>query len=531
MAEAPTVGIRQSVRVLQQEYDAGNTKPLEDVVRAWKGIMELPPEDPRSFFVLGGYHGEPFSLRDAVDELSPTNIYAYWGGYCNHGNALFPTWHRVYVRKLEEALQSIVPGVMLPFWDETDEETQAKGIPTVLTDEKFVLDGQRIPNPLRSFVLPEEIQDGYWGDNQNGEHSPYFKPKDYETVRYPLSGLVGNPEDQKKTAAHNALYPDPVKNLELLNSNVRAWLHGGDPTPEMPDPHGFGTYAKFVACLRAPNYTVFSNTTSAESWNNAGHAHAVALEDPHNDIHLSVGGFDLPLPQFGGDASTSGQVAGANGDMGENNTAALDPIFFFHHCHVDRMFWLWQKLNPEKKVEIIEGYAGTNSSDSQGPTPEIPPGTHLTMDSPLRPFKKADDSWFTSQDCVDVEALGYTYGPGSLEELIPAPDVEDGGSKKVLVVRGMNRAHFKGSFTVTAQAVIDDEDATVPLRHLGHQSVLSRWNVEGCANCQTHLDVVARFPLTMLSEEEVSLAMFSARILHRSEEMPQGVKLRLSVEG
>ena len=52
--------IRRSITELQDEYTKGNKKPLEDVMRAWKGIKELPPDDPRSFFKLGGYHGEPF---------------------------------------------------------------------------------------------------------------------------------------------------------------------------------------------------------------------------------------------------------------------------------------------------------------------------------------------------------------------------------------------------------------------------------------------------------------------------------------
>ena len=69
-------------------------------MRAWKGIKELSPDDPNSFFMLGGYHGEPF--RGAGWGSS-----AYWGGYCNHGNVLFPTWHRVYLLRLEEALRSI----------------------------------------------------------------------------------------------------------------------------------------------------------------------------------------------------------------------------------------------------------------------------------------------------------------------------------------------------------------------------------------------------------------------------------------
>ena len=51
---------RRSVHDLQAEYERGNKKPLEDVIRAWKGIQELPPDDLNSFFVLGGFHGEPF---------------------------------------------------------------------------------------------------------------------------------------------------------------------------------------------------------------------------------------------------------------------------------------------------------------------------------------------------------------------------------------------------------------------------------------------------------------------------------------
>ncbi|WP_114285417.1 tyrosinase family protein [Candidatus Halocynthiibacter alkanivorans] len=524
MTSAQTIGVRRSVQDLQQDYDNGIKQPLEDVVRAWKGIKELSPDDPRSFFMLAGYHGEPFDLRPAVDKLTETDIYSYWGGYCNHGNVLFPTWHRVYVKKVEEALQSIVPGVMMPYWDETDAASLACGIPDVLTAEQFLLDGELIDNPLKSYTLPEELKDDYWGDNQNGEHAPYYKPAGYETVRYPLSGLVGNPKDLAKTKAHNSDYPDPAERVSLLNDNVMTWLHGGDPTPENPDPHGVGIYAKFIDCLRAPNYTVFSNVTSAGAWNSASQPYAVPLESPHNDIHLSVGGFDLPYPQFGGEGSTSGQVAGANGDMGENNTAALDPIFFFHHCNVDRMFWLWQKRNPDLKVEIISGYAGTNSSDSQGPTPGVAPDTPLTTSSPLAPFRKANSQeYYSSEDCIDTEnQLGYTYGPGSLEELPDQAQTKSTGD--VLTVTGVNRAHLQGSFIITALARIGDR-----VEFLGYESVLSRWNVDGCANCQTHLDVSAHFPLDMLSNSEIASATFEATISHRGESLPASVQLELSV--
>jgi tyrosinase len=74
-----------------------------------------------------------------------------------------------------------------------------------------------------------------------------------------------------------------------------------------------GVSAKFSDCLQAPNYTVFSNTTSATEWNNNRSDTdpvVVPLESPHNDIHLAVGGFEVP-------GFNANAIAGAQGDMGE----------------------------------------------------------------------------------------------------------------------------------------------------------------------------------------------------------------------
>ena len=105
--------VRRSISDIQADYEAGNTAELETLMRAWKGIKDLPPGDPNAFFLLGGFHGEPFRGPGAWAN-------AWWGGYCQHGTVLFPTWHRAYLYTLENALRSI-PGcetVTLPFWDE-----------------------------------------------------------------------------------------------------------------------------------------------------------------------------------------------------------------------------------------------------------------------------------------------------------------------------------------------------------------------------------------------------------------------------
>lgn len=489
------IKVRRSLLELQNEYENGNKKPLEDLMRAWKGIKELPYTDFKSFFKLGGYHGEPFRGAGWGNN-------AYWGGYCNHGNVLFPTWHRVYLLKLEEALQSIkgCKDVMLPFWDETDEYSRTKGIPWPLTNEFFELDGVQIPNPLRSFVFPVNITDHISGDDPN-----YSKPKNYETVRYPLSGIVGNENEIAATNAHNAQYPDYNQNVGILNDNILNWLNSHIVVEgEVIETH---VAKKFRDCLEAPNYTVFSNTTSASEWNAerqtvdpvtgqpipGSYKVVVPLESPHNSIHLAVGGCDIPN-------YNRSPIEGANGDMGENDTAGLDPIFYFHHCNVDRMFWLWQKKHDATdRLEIIPEYPGTNTVDNQGPTPGFAPNSWLTLESPLAPFKHGKDNdgaTYTSLDCINIEKqMGYTYGPGSMDESDKKmlKQAKKNYASKVIKVTGINKAPIRGSFMISAYITVGGEKL-----HLGTEAVLSRWNSQYCANCQTHLEVKAFFELPLL---------------------------------
>lgn len=420
---------------------------------------------------------------------------------------LFPTWHRAYLVRLEQALQSI-PGcedVMQPYWDETSQESLENGIPWALTDEFFPRDSNT-PNPLRSFVFPAGIKDNAIA---SGSYD-YTKPIGYETVRYPLSGLVGTEKDREKTAAHNAKYPDYDQNVQILNDNIKNWLNShivvnGERIET-------NINAKYADCLHAPNYTLFSNTTSASEYNSSiklnGHSGeeriVTPLESPHNSIHLAVGGYDYP---GGYDKSP---IADANGDMGENNTAGLDPIFFFHHCNVDRMFWLWQKFNGyQDSFDIIPNYPGTNSVDSQGPTPGTPPNSWLTLQSPLDPFKINEGGTerpYNSLDVINIETqLNMTYSKGSFDDEAGFYARKEKQAKQrpahVVEISNVNRATEGGSFLVVAEAVIDGKRQVI-----GHEAVLSRWNVEGCANCQNHLEVRAHFELPEETHPQVLLA-------------------------
>jgi tyrosinase len=120
----------------------------------------------------------------------------------------------------------------------------------------------------------------------------------YESVRYPLSGLVATPEERAASEKHNAQFKTYADCVAALNANVVDFLtkgRTGNP------PSTVSTTSKFEACLQAPNYTVFSNLNSKTMWNQQNPAQLVeSLEAPHNEIHLMLGGYD-----FGGEWTKS----------------------------------------------------------------------------------------------------------------------------------------------------------------------------------------------------------------------------------
>lgn len=451
---------------------------------------------------------------------------------------LFPTWHRAYVLRLENALRSIegCEHVTLPYWDETGDDTQVNGVPGVFLMQKFPLNGELIDNPLYSYQFPQNIVNNAELDAKTGKPSNvYTKYKSYKTVRYPYSGLMGTPEYQASSEKYNASIA-PEEGATRLNENVKQWLNNREADPDKGRPVMLiGIRQKYKNCLKAPNYTTFSNMTSAQAWNDIHDTseQVTTLESPHNDMHLAVGGFELPdSPE-----EKLSDHPGPNGDMGENDTAGLDPIFFFHHCCVDRFFWLWQQNNERwpredpddkrktkqgitntKEFNITDEFPGTNSVDAQGPTPGIAGGTWLTMDTELQPFRRKDtipnsqDSGYcTSRDMIDIEThLNYTYeepaSDGRLRAPTPLPH-----PKTIVKIAGRNRNLISGSHILATYATVNGTTSLV-----SYQSVLSRWNTSGCANCQSQGELTHHAPLHIDPKEILDKKItFETRLIRR----------------
>lgn len=124
------------------------------------------------------------------------------------------------------------------------------------------------------------------------------------------------------------------------------------------------------------NYTIVSN----EGWADDTSQYD-SFESIHDNVHAMLGG--------------------SNGHMTIVPFSAFDPLFFLHHCMVDRLYALWQMLYPESWV--APEVARTNSYTTSV-------GQVLDASSPLTPFYASSNGTFWNSDMLrDPTVLGYTY--------------------------------------------------------------------------------------------------------------------------
>ncbi|KAF9996256.1 hypothetical protein BGZ65_008151, partial [Modicella reniformis] len=169
-------------------------------------------------------------------------------------------------------------------------------------------------------------------------------------------------------------------------------------------------------------------------------------------------------------------------------------------------------------LEILPGYPGTNSVDSQGPTPGVAGNTWLTLDSPLDPFTYEDlllnnpdpnnlTKIVTSKAVVNIRDLGYEY-----EDLRPPLEGPITRPAPILTVSNINRATLGGSFLVSAWAILESGEKIL----VGTEAALSRWHVAGCQNCQNHLEFRAHIPIKGWSKEEAEKVRFRVHLHTRT---------------
>ncbi|KAL4924110.1 tyrosinase [Aspergillus undulatus] len=374
----------------RQEIDAWSSKPENRTqvvlfLKALRRLQDVPPGDRDSFFQIAGIHGMPFT---SWDEPFETEENVALKGYCTHANYLFPSWHRPYLLLYEQRLYEIMIDEIIPQYPESDRPSLREAadtwrlpywdwainprVPWLAADAELQvsLAGklETLQNPLYQFRMPNGKQmeaHGVGDVKAMGEDTIYSYGKCIATSRCPT-------EEQSKPDSR-----DWIQGI-VNNQGVEKYL----TLHSAVDGKNYGAAAELVyRLLTYPlDYQEFATTAVGE--NEPKVSADVNIEFIHNNVHWWAGG--------------------DGGHMSQIPVATFDPIFWLHHCNIDRLFAIWQELNPDKF--FTDGYRGDFDQQVIGLPVTVTPTT------PLRPFHKDEGGkYWTSEEVRDFRTLGYTY--------------------------------------------------------------------------------------------------------------------------
>jgi tyrosinase len=163
--------------------------------------------------------------------------------------------------------------------------------------------------------------------------------------------------------ALKAVHPDvSIPYWDWTNASEQSfptWLTSVKPTVPMPSPMTPITVTRFPG-TSADLATIVGNVPNVMAQSTFS-SFTGSLEGVHGMVHVWVGGTMSMIP-----------------------TAPADPIFWMHHCNIDRLWWQWQQGNA-------------------GLYPNLP-GPPATSTSQVM------DPWsYTEADTRNITDLGYAY--------------------------------------------------------------------------------------------------------------------------
>ncbi|KAL7936844.1 Monophenol monooxygenase [Trichoderma chlorosporum] len=390
---------RRNVKTWYDEAQTSTATALELslFIQAMTKFQALPPKDQLSYFRIAGIHSYPSNVpwnmnKEPIPYDDPNMAKRMKNGeggdYCPHNKFVFPTWHRAYLMLFERRVSDLMleeaktrgdvwvkaaKRWRLPYWDWAVESK----LPELLRNDSISIivawDGVSLPkfdvvtNPMYSFRMPggKPMGDPSYGDyridgNEDGpwdlcigtsRHAISY----YDEKRCWVQGRSDNEKVQKALEGPNVRVKTSKELLTLKDAVFRVLTHKYN--------HKYEHFA----------------STKHEPKENPDATGYLSLESIHNSVHNFIGG---------------NNVSAGCGHMSSVPVAAFDPVFWLHHCNIDRILHLWQCFNPQRWFIISD-----KVYDHDGPRTD------------LTPFHSSDviTDFYNSDKVRNVDNLNYTY--------------------------------------------------------------------------------------------------------------------------
>jgi tyrosinase len=290
-----------------------------------------------------------------------------------HGAVTFPTWHRPYLALFEVspsfATQAYLTFVQQVLW------TKAQAIAQTYQAERrsiYEAAALTLRLPYWDWGMKQELPIAVQSSSVVINTANGIQLVENPLYDYNFQGNAeanGFPRDRVSVAD----YPYTVRqpNFDTRQSNetaVNAQLYAN------------------AGHIMSSTYSLFTELTNYSAFSciapNGEHVIGNSIELIHGNIHNIVGG---------------------SGHMTWPEVSAFDPIFWLHHANVDRLFAMWQVLNPNSYFTSAEVVNESGSFYE-------PPGSFDSANSTLAPFHPSNGSrMFTNEDVRSISRFNYGY--------------------------------------------------------------------------------------------------------------------------
>lgn len=287
-------------------------------------------------------------------------------GLGGHRGSAFGPWHREFLRQFELDLRQVSgnPDISIPYWDWTTERTPASP----------------------GWPFTDDFMGGFGGP-------------DFQISTGPFS----NPATWRMNIRADAL-------LTLKRNNVGVPAPGPLPTRNTVRPSlSGGAGGLDIGVYDAAPFNEDPNVPPPQSQVNASWRKYLERR-LHDGVHVWIGGANANF--------TNG------GHMTFPALAVNDPIFFLHHCNVDRLWTIWQQLHPGLGYVPASGAnPGHNATDVMS---RFATQAHFNFPLANRPIDQDDyharGVWFRSDLPVvapPAGSLGFGNVPAELTTFRP----------------------------------------------------------------------------------------------------------------
>jgi len=329
------MAIRRSVRELSDAEQDEFVKAVLALKNESSKVM--PGVNTYDTYVV--WHGRAMTNSTPWDSDDPNDSPLTRRNSAHRGPAFLP-WHREFLRRFEADLQRISgrSELAIPYWDWENDSTfpaflGGDGAPLLVPvgqpkDRSLVRVRNQEPiRYVRTYLMA--VAEGPfrgWLDD-NGRAHGWLAVDGNGAAVGPLQRAFGTQEVVKRDPITRLPVPDPATGQAAM---VPVTL------PTSQDVQHALSIAKYDAPPWDGDEELESFRNVLEGW--------WRLPRLHNQVHVWVGG-----------------------SMGPG-TSPNDPIFFLHHCNVDRLWAKWQRMHPSAEYEPQSaGPPGHNVGDAMFP--------------------------------------------------------------------------------------------------------------------------------------------------------------------